>query len=161
MPHSAEFWEKKSFICDSAICHLVWNSSQKFPCHLRAMWHRGNQLCAIPHCGKSQIRTMWHSAKSIFVVESNRISLRIRIYIQTHFSPLYRLIKKNRGSKISWNCPFYILYIHFNFKSLSPGYVSLLWNFFSSSKIQILYTLFLFNNGRILFHKGKNFFRYI
>jgi hypothetical protein len=30
---------KKSFICDSALRHLVWNSSQKFSCRLCTMRH--------------------------------------------------------------------------------------------------------------------------
>jgi hypothetical protein len=40
MRHSAEL-KKSSFFCNSTLYHLVWNSSQKFSCQLRAMRHIG------------------------------------------------------------------------------------------------------------------------
>jgi hypothetical protein len=65
---------------------------------------------------------MRHSAKSIFGVESNRITPPIRIYIQNRLvhesgDQGYRLKKKNRGSKISWDCPFKMFkkYMHARF----------------------------------------------
>jgi hypothetical protein len=66
-------------------------------------------------CGTagSRLRAMPHSAKSIFVVEFNRISPRIRIYsicktVLAHESgdPGVQFNEKNRGSQISWHCPF-------------------------------------------------------
>jgi hypothetical protein len=68
----------------------MWNSSQKLSCRLRAMQH---------------------SAESSFVVEFNRIAPRIRIYMQNRFRPWIKgprgtFNEKNRGSKISWYCPF-------------------------------------------------------
>jgi hypothetical protein len=53
---------------------------------------------------------MWHSVESIFVVEFNRISPRIRIYMQNRYKPMNQgtgiVKRKNRGSKISGDCPF-------------------------------------------------------
>jgi hypothetical protein len=47
---------KKSFICNSALCNSVWNSSKKFSCRLRAMHHSvESRLCAMHHCAESQI----------------------------------------------------------------------------------------------------------
>jgi hypothetical protein len=44
----------------------------------------------MPHSGESRLRAMRHSAESIFVVEFNRISPLIRIYMQKCFSPWIR-----------------------------------------------------------------------
>jgi hypothetical protein len=107
MPHSAEFRLcamphstgsdsalcgkarsfKKVFICDSALCDLVWNSSQQFSCRLRAMGHSaGSTYIREFHCEFATIRknilTRWSVTQVRFIHE------------------------KNRGSKISWNCPF-------------------------------------------------------
>jgi hypothetical protein len=38
--HSPEL-KIKGFICDSVLCHLVWNASPKFSCRRRAMRHSG------------------------------------------------------------------------------------------------------------------------
>jgi hypothetical protein len=102
----------KSFICDSALCNSMWNSSQQFFCRLRAMRHSGEstpryaayrgvwlhamrhsaelQLRAMRHSAESQLPAMRHSAGSIFVVEFNRIAPRIRIYMKNRFSPWIR-----------------------------------------------------------------------
>jgi hypothetical protein len=71
---------KKSFIYDSALCNSMWNSSPKFSCRLRAM----------RHSAESRLPAMRHSAESIFVGEFNGIAPRIRIYMQTRFSPCIR-----------------------------------------------------------------------
>jgi hypothetical protein len=58
MLHSAEFWLRamshsvyftKNFICDSALCHLVINSSQKFSCWLRTMRTAGSRFRSMLH----------------------------------------------------------------------------------------------------------------
>jgi hypothetical protein len=53
---------------------------------LRSHWDRGNQFWRFP----------------------NRISRRIRSHMRNVFSPWIRWVDrwKNRGSKISWHCPF-------------------------------------------------------
>jgi hypothetical protein len=76
---------------------------------------------------------MQNSAESIFIVESNRISPRIRIYIQNRFSPWIRgpmglaFNEKNWWSKISWYSPFNITkggtYVHRIFFHLSVQYL--------------------------------------
>jgi hypothetical protein len=104
MPHSAEF--KISFICDSALCHLLWNSSQKFSCRLRAMRHSGESTPRYGDRAELRLRAMQHSAESIFVVESNRIEL--ESICKTVFrGPRGTVWRKNQSSKISWDCPFY------------------------------------------------------
>jgi hypothetical protein len=99
MPHSAEF------LNIYPLCHLVWNSSQKFSCRLRAMYHSGESTP--PHCGKSRLRAMPPRAelRSRFS-SSNRITPRIRIYtvcktVLVHESggPVVQFDEKNRGRK--------------------------------------------------------------
>jgi hypothetical protein len=64
----------------------------------------GSQLHAMPHSGESRLLAMRHSTESIFVVESNRITPRIRIYIKTILAhdqrtQGYSLTEKTRGRK--------------------------------------------------------------
>jgi hypothetical protein len=49
MPHSAAFLTK-IFICDSALCHQVWNSRQIFSCRLRAIRHSGESTPRYAAC---------------------------------------------------------------------------------------------------------------
>jgi hypothetical protein len=70
---------------------------------------------------------MRHSAESIFFVEFNRRSPRNRIWMQNSFSPWIRgprgtVKRKNRGSKISWHCPFHRYMVLF-FRKLTILYV--------------------------------------
>jgi hypothetical protein len=58
MPHSAEFFIY-NFICDSALCNLGLNSSQKFSCWLHAL----------PHSAELRLQAMRHSAESTHICE--------------------------------------------------------------------------------------------
>jgi hypothetical protein len=107
---------KKSFSCGFAVCNLVWVDSAlcgTVEGRLRAMPHSGeSRLRAMPHSAELRLCAMRHIAESIFVVESNRITPRIRIIMQNRLSPWVReprgtvWRKKNQRSKIPWDCPF-------------------------------------------------------
>jgi hypothetical protein len=69
------------------------------------------EIGAMPRSAELRLCAMRHSTESIFVVESNRITPRIRIYMQNRFSPWIRgprgtVWRKKQRSKISWDCPF-------------------------------------------------------
>jgi hypothetical protein len=111
----------KSYIHESALCQSMWNSSQKFSCRLRYAVQWVSRLRPMPHSGESRLRGMPHSAElrlnamrqsteSISVVESKRISPRIRIYNRNRLSRWFSgpsiVCRKNQRSKISWDCSF-------------------------------------------------------
>jgi hypothetical protein len=70
-------------------------------------------MSMIPHA--PCMRCQWHR----MLLKKIRISSRIRIYIRKGFSPLIRGLGrmfwwKNRGSKISWHCPFKLIKLRNN-----------------------------------------------
>jgi hypothetical protein len=75
--------------------------SQKFSCRLlRSLSGRWSRFCSL-----------YQTAEAIHFQQLSWFSRRIRSYIQNGFSPRIRALGgivwwKNRGSKISWHCPF-------------------------------------------------------
>jgi hypothetical protein len=81
---------KKSFICDSVLCHLVQISSQKFSCRLRAMRHSSES---------THIREFLCKFSTICKIYLTRWSV----------TQVGLIDEKNWGSKISWDCPINLL----------------------------------------------------
>jgi hypothetical protein len=90
MLHSVEFLRKK-FICYSALCNSVWNSSQKFSCRLHTMLHST----------ESQLRAMHHCAESLIFLNfsANSHSYAKMISPTNQWSKWDRLMKKAEGRK--------------------------------------------------------------
>jgi hypothetical protein len=104
MRHSAEsiFLFKKIFICDSAPCNSMWNSSQKFSCWLRAMPHSGeSRLHAMEHSAELWLPAVGHSVDLIFVIEYLCKFKSICITVLAHESgdPGVQFNRKTEGKK--------------------------------------------------------------
>jgi hypothetical protein len=82
--------------CSKIFVSMRLSMTPHAPC-MRYQWHRIHHACGV------------NDTACILKI---RISSRIRIYIRQGFSPLIRgpgrmfWWNKNRGSKISWHCPF-------------------------------------------------------
>jgi hypothetical protein len=88
-----------------AVLHMIFTfrSCSTILLCTRCQWHR-------MRCQWYRMHRPWGVNDTACILKI-RISSRIRIYIRKGFNPLSGaqdgcLIKKNRGSKISWQCPF-------------------------------------------------------
>jgi hypothetical protein len=94
----------------SALCHSMWNSSQKFSCRLHAMQHSGESTPRYaawrdpPLCG---IARSWFSSSNLIEYLREIESICKTVFAHESGDPGAQFNeKKNRGSKISWDCPF-------------------------------------------------------
>jgi hypothetical protein len=127
MPHNAEFrlcakWHsaelKKSFICDSALS-LCEIQVKNFLADSALCGAAGSLLRAMPHSRESRLRTMPYSAElRLRALRHSAESTHFREFL-CEFTTICKTIltrwsltqvglihEKNRGSKISWGCPF-------------------------------------------------------
>jgi hypothetical protein len=84
--------------CDSALCHLVWNSSQKFSCQLRAM----------PQSAELQLHALLHSGESTYVCKFTYEFSTIckNILTRSSVTQVGLTNEKIWRSKILWDCSF-------------------------------------------------------